>query len=494
MGIVLRQSAKSVFANLLGVGLGAFNILWLFPTYLSAQEIGILSTLESASVVGSIFAGLGVNVITDRFFPLHKNPDTKHGGYFGFLLIYFCITWASFGLLFYALYDFYLSFYTQKSPEIASFFYLVFPFAGLLSFQLLLESLARVYMRVALPALFREVVLRVFITFTVLLYVGKFVDFAQVVSLRVWCYAGVCGLMLGYLVRLGIPFWYIDRHFFRRENILPIVQFGFLTFGGAISITLVVKLDVLMLGALLNQAQVGIFTVAFFIGNVLEIPRKSVAAISTPLLSQAWKDNNLAYLQKIYQQSSINSLIVGGWFFLGIWLNIDSLFAYIPHSEVYKAGKYVVLVVAITRLIDMSMGLNSEIITQSRYYLFNFVSVALLLVMVIVFNLWFIPLYGIIGASVGSLLSILASNVVKFLFLYIKFGFQPFTWAHGRIMLVFLVCFQIAWIPVFLPAWADIGLRSGLITLLYWSLHLAFRTSDEFAQLWQTLKKGFCKK
>jgi O-antigen/teichoic acid export membrane protein len=272
------------------------------------------------------------------------------------------------------------------------------------------------------------------------------------------------------------------------------VQFGFLTFGGAISITLVVKLDVLMLGALLNQAQVGIFTVAFFIGNVLEIPRKSVAAISTPLLSQAWKDNNLAYLQKIYQQSSINSLIVGGWFFLGIWLNIDSLFAYIPHSEVYKAGKYVVLVVAITRLIDMSMGLNSEIITQSRYYLFNFVSVALLLVMVIVFNLWFIPLYGIIGASVGSLLSILASNVVKFLFLYIKFGFQPFTWAHGRIMLVFLVCFQIAWIPVFLPAWADIGLRSGLITLLYWSLHLAFRTSDEFAQLWQTLKKGFCKK
>jgi O-antigen/teichoic acid export membrane protein len=392
-------------------------------------------------------------------------------------------------VLFYVFYDFYVGFYNQKSPEISQYFYLVFPFAGLLAFQLALESLARVYLRTAIPAFLREFLLRLLIAGSVVLYAQKTIDFPQLVIFRLLCYGVVCVLLLAYLVRLGVPFWYVNRRFFRQENILPIVRFGFFIFLGGIGIALVMKIDILMLGMLLNQKEVGIFTIAYFIGNVLEIPRKSMAQITQPLIAQAWQENNLALIQKMYAQSSRNALIVGGWFFLGIWLNIDNLFAYVPHSEVYQAGKYVVLWVAIARLLDMGMGLNNEIITQSKFYLFNFIAVLVLLVLVISFNLWLIPLYGIVGASVSSLLSIFVLNIVKFIFLYQKFGFQPFSGKHLWILLIGGLCFQIVWIPVFLPTWADIVLRSGLITLLYWASNLACQTSDEVGQLWHTFRR-----
>lgn len=487
MGIVLRQGSKYAFANLLGVLLGAFNILWLFPQYLSATEIGILATLESASVVGSIFAGLGVNVITDRFFPTHKNLASRHGGYLFFLLVYVCLAWVLFGVIFYAFYDFYLSFFVQKSPEVISFFYWVFPFAGLLAFQLTLESFARVYLRIAIPNFLREFVLRIFISLSILGFAYRYISFEQLVAFRVLCYALVCLLLFVYLIRLRIPFWYVDLSFFKKENILPLIRFGFFIFWSAVGITLVMKLDVLMLAALLNQKEVGVFTIAFFIGNVLEIPRKSIAQISQPIIAQAWNENNLALIQKMYAQSSRNALIVGSWFFLGIWLNIDSLFSFIPNNIVYQNGKYVVLLVAITRLIDMGMGLNNEIITQSKYYFFNFLSIIFLLFLVVVLNMIFIPLYGISGAGLSGLISIFILNMVKFIFLYKYFKFQPFSVHHLKIMAIFLFCFQIIWLPVFLPIWLDIFIRSVLITLLFWGLHIYHHTSEEFMMLWQNV-------
>jgi O-antigen/teichoic acid export membrane protein len=365
------------------------------------------------------------------------------------------------------------------------FFHLIFPFAGLLSLQLSLESLARIHLRIAIPAFLREFFLRLLIVASVLLYAGGYLTFGQLVEARLWAYAMVCLLLLGYLGKLGIPFWYVRWSFFSRANVLPILRFGFSIFFGAIGTGLIMKIDVLMLGSLRNQAEVGIFTIAFFMGNVLEIPRKTMAQISQPILAQAWQEQNTALIQKMYGQSSRNALLVGGWFFLGIWLNIDGLFSYIPHSEVYQAGKAVVWWVAITRLLDMGMGLNSEIITQSRFYLFNFVSVAGLLVFVVGFNLWLIPLYGIGGAAISSFLSILGLNIVKYLFLYVKFGFQPFSPKHLAILAIMGLCYQAIWIPVFLPTWADIMLRSAVITGAYWGLNLACQTSEELHNIWQ---------
>ena len=80
-------------------------------------------------------------------------------------------------------------------------------------------------------------------------------------------------------------------------------------------------------------------------GLMIAIPRNVIAAISTPLLAQAWKRNDISQIEEIYKKSSLNLLIVGCFLFLLIWCNLDFIYQIIPRHEVYETGKWVVLMV-----------------------------------------------------------------------------------------------------------------------------------------------------
>ena len=47
---------------------------------------------------------------------------------------------------------------------------------------------------------------------------------------------------------------------------------------------------------------------------LLEYQARAVVAISDPIVSKAWKNNDLKLIKDIYYKSSINQLIIGGIF------------------------------------------------------------------------------------------------------------------------------------------------------------------------------------
>ena len=125
----------------------------------------------------------------------------------------------------------------------------------------------------------------------------------------------------------------------------------------------------MMIGSILDLKQVAFYTVAFFMGNAIMVPARSIAAISVPLIAQAWENQNLTEIQTIYSKSSINQLIIGGVFFLCIWLNIDSVFLLLPEN--FQAGKWVVFYIGVAQLFNMVSGLNAQIIINSKYYRYD---------------------------------------------------------------------------------------------------------------------------
>ena len=68
-------------------------------------------------------------------------------------------------------------------------------------------------------------------------------------------------------------------------QIKEIISYGLYVLVGGISIILVTRIDMMMLGSLLEDGtgeglkQVAFYTVAFFIGNAIMVPAKSIAAI-----------------------------------------------------------------------------------------------------------------------------------------------------------------------------------------------------------------------
>ena len=88
---------------------------------------------------------------------------------------------------------------------------------------------------------------------------------------------------------------------------------------------LVSRLDMVMIGKFMSLKYVAFYSVAFYIGNAIKVPARSVVAISDPIVSKAWK-NDIKLIESIYYKSSINQLIIGGIFFICIWLSVDDIF------------------------------------------------------------------------------------------------------------------------------------------------------------------------
>ena len=86
------------------------------------------------------------------------------------------------------------------------------------------------------------------------------------------------------------------------------ISYGLYVLVGGISIIIVTRIDIMMIGSMLDLEQVAFYTIAFFIGNAIMVPAKSIAAISIPLIAKAWEKNDLDEIQTIYSKSSINQL------------------------------------------------------------------------------------------------------------------------------------------------------------------------------------------
>ncbi|HAI76706.1 MAG TPA: hypothetical protein DCM08_10705 [Microscillaceae bacterium] len=497
MGIIIRQGLKASAVSYVGVAIGAFSTIWLFPALLTPAQIGLLRLVQDTAFVLAGFAQLGAGNITDRFFPTFNDIRQKHHGFLVFLLLY-----AGLGLTVAAAFYFGFSqslqaFYATKSPELLPYFPLIFALGGLIVYSFLLEAYARAHLRIVVPTLLREVVLKLALIGIVGGYAAGFLTFEQVLPALLVVYWLVLVALLLYLLRLGRLYWRLpDSDAFRLQIVKEMMRYAFFILLGGISALLILRIDTLMIGAILGTADTGIYSIAFFMGTVIEIPRRSFAQISTPIIAKAWKDNDMAQLADLYRRSCINLSLIGSFLFLGIYCNLDNIFALIPKTEIYRQGMGVVVWVALARWVDMSAGLNSEIILQSKYYQINiYLSAGLALLMVFA-NLLLIPWAGINGAALGTLLSISLWNLSKVGYLWYRFGLQPFTLANlWAIVLTAGLAGGVGLIAPMGSIWFDMAVRSVLIGILFpllaWRLRLSPDITDWANYLGERVKRNF---
>jgi O-antigen/teichoic acid export membrane protein len=257
--------------------------------------------------------------------------------------------------------------------------------------------------------------------------------------------------------------------------------------GGAASALLPHIEKVLLPGFEGGLSSTAIFDIASRIAVIIAIPKNSIVLISAPILSAALHNNEVKEVESIYKKSSLNLYIIGSLLLLGIWCNVDSVFQLIPNSDIYSSGKWVVLMIGLAKLTDMMTGLNSEILTNSKYFRYDLVFVFLLTALLALTNIYLIPLYGYNGAAAASFISMLIYNLTKLLFIYNKMHIQPFSWKTLQVTLLILVTYGVvSCIPSLFSATlfgviSDVLLRSITIVLIFGGGILYWKISDEIS-------------
>jgi O-antigen/teichoic acid export membrane protein len=486
MGIVIRQSIYSTIIAYVGVAIGYVNLLYLYPKFLSLEQVGLFRTIQDAAILFSPFAQFGLTQSIFRFYPqLAKDKKSSHA----FITLMMLMALAGFAIFFVVFKIFetpLLSYFNDNAQEIIQYTSLILWLTLILVMVAVLEAFSRSLLKTVLPNLLREIMARLFLSFLVLIYFMGFITFDQfiigsVISYLIWLLILIFYLWQQGELKIQPNFKTLDQTKFHE-----LFKYGLLSFAGMAGLILIGKIDSMMVTALLGLSANAIYTTAFYMATVIEIPKRALSQITMPLISRAFERNDLNEVSSLYRKTSINQFIIGSLILIGVWINLDNLFVLMPKGDNYALGKWVVIIVGSGKLMDMIFGPSSEIIVLSKYYKFNIVLILMLTVLVIVSNSFLIPRYGIEGAAWGAAFALITFNFVKYLFIYTKFKIQPFDIATIKVLIIALVTLAVNMLPLSIESVIlEMFIRSALTTILFSSLILVTNVSPEANELFR---------
>lgn len=273
------------------------------------------------------------------------------------------------------------------------------------------------------------------------------------------------------------------------ENIGEILKYsGYVILAGAAG-TILIDIDKFMIPQKEAIALTAYYSVAVYIGSVVETPGRAMTQILQPLIARALNENNFKEVANLYKKSSINLLAISGLVFLLINLNISEMYELLP--EKFRGGVWVVLCISIAKLYHMFLGGNGAIISNSKYYKILLPYGIGMAISVVVLNYYLIELISINGAALSTLLVVLVFNSIKLWYVNKKFKLLPFTNKTAVLFVLIILVYVLffSWDFHFHPL-INIILKSILISVLYLGSVLKLQVSEEINKiLLQLMKK-----
>ncbi|MCJ8166366.1 polysaccharide biosynthesis C-terminal domain-containing protein [Pontibacter sp. E15-1] len=473
MGKLQREGIWNTVISYAGIAIGYVNTILLFPNFLDEAQVGLTRLMLTISVMFAQFSALGFVNMSARYFPYFRNKERQHHGFLFLLLAVPLLGFALATGLFLLFKPVVVDYYQAKSPLILEYYYFIIPLALFtLLFNMFTAYLRSLY-KTIVSSFVQDFLLRILTTLLISVFALGMIDFREFVLLYVVFNSA------GALVLVAYTIWL--KQFFVRPmwaglRIIPIremLYYGFFTFLGNISTTIITTIDQVMISSY-SLSDNGIYTTAFFMTSAILVPARSILKIAYPQVADFWKDANMGGMECLYKNVTMVNLIVGLLLFIGIWANIDNIYSFMPDS--YRAGKYVVLFLSVARIVDLATSLNGVILATSEKYRWDLAFNIVLAALTIWTNWYFIPLYGINGAAFASMISYSFMNLARLIFVQLIYNMQPFTWSAAKLILVAGLSLGAAYLLPFLGnVFLDMAVRSLLIVVLYGGMSTGFR-------------------
>jgi O-antigen/teichoic acid export membrane protein len=466
MGTIARQTFKGSVYSYLGAIIGFVNVAILMPYIFSTEQVGLTNILISIAAIFGQFGTLGLNNITTRLFPYFRNKDNNHNGFLFLLLLVGTIGFMLCLIILLLLKPYLINENIDKSPLFVDYIYLLIPLIFITIFYLLIDTYNRILFNASFGTFVKEFLLRIINLIGIALFYFKFFNFNDFIIFYSLVYAIPAILICGLLIyrnefSLKPSLKYIDKKL--AKEMYSVGAYGIIAgFSGIAAM----HIDRYMVNHFCDLSSTGVYATAFFFGTIILLPGRALLRIAVTTITESFKTKDYKTVEHIYAKSTVNQLIIACLVFLLIWGNINSILFILPES--YYEGKFVIFYISLAYLVFMSGGLSSEIIQFSDYYRQYTLIMILLIVFIVVFNLLLIPAFGMTGAAMASFFSYLLYTLIKFIFIYYKFGYQPIRLNHLYILICATASYFIAeLLPYYDILFLDLALKSIAICVLF---------------------------
>ncbi len=475
MGVIQRQGIKNTISSYVGIILGFVSLIIIQPRFLKPEEIGLVRWLFACSTLIASFIPLGAANMTIKYFPMFKDEKSGHHGFFGFMMIFPLVGFiiAAAGMMIFK--EFFIAQYRRESPLFVEYFNYIFPFSLFLAFSSIVTYYLLGLFKTTVPNYLSDVYVRLSYVVLIFVYYFKLVTLPQFIGGYVAVFALQLLLIIIYLLKVDKPSLKIDWAFLKKIGIAEVVSFALLLSMSSMASLGIKTLDSVLLGKFYAPAVVGIYAIVSFIPTIIETPLNALDRIVTAKVAHSIVINEIDEIKDVFYKSVKYLSIIGALLFVGINTNIQFLLHMVGKD--YALGVHVVWILSIGTLINMMGGANSSILVySSRHW-----QVALLLLGLVILsfigNMLLVPIFGMEGAAMATAGSVSLFTILRLVFVYKKFGFQPYDANTVKIIAILLLCVGINFVlPVLSSDILNIILRSvtlgGLFVILVYALNI----------------------
>ncbi len=449
-----KASAKQFFLysviNYIGTAIGIISSILIYPK--NKGLYGTIGYIDSIAQLLFPVMVLGASHALIKFYPALDEAKKKQLFNYSIVSIGVISIIVFMGILLYG---------GTSNDENKHLFYFAFPIAISMAFIELFRKQAQDLQKLAVPTLYEKIIPKVVLPLLFILFLENIIGVFQSLIFYVLCYALIFILTGVYVYRHYKPgFNYRFKTLFGEISRKDYFRYSLYAFAGSLGSLLAFRIDSIVIFNLISQEANGTFKIGSNLASTLQIPAVGLFALYAPIVSGYLKSENFTELQMKYKEVAKLLFFIGAVLYSCIFLGIEDLFMLMPTYDKLKDSIPIILILGFSVLINMATGFNSEIITYSKYYRFNLITIVLLIVLNISLNLYFVYAgYGIVGVAYASFISMTLFNISKLIFIYKKFGLLPFDKNFFIMAFIFTASLAIIYL---LP---DTG--SNLVNLMY---------------------------
>jgi len=428
MGMVVRQSIKGSIAQYIGVLIGYVNLLYVIPYCLSPEDNGLFRLILQTASFFALFAQIGIPNAIPRF-----GPEFQSYGRERKLERFALLTPLLSILVFISIYAVFFrsAFNKQISNQsllFAQFEWVLIPLVVFIVYSNILENLIANHYRITITKIAREVLLRIGLAAACLSYAYFGLNLESFFSL-----IGIVYLLIGFV--LFIYFLRIRNENREIKNPKPIpkstftslVKFLSLIVISGIGTNLVNKLDIFMVSSQIGLTDNAIYSTAFLITMVIEVPSRSFQQIMAPIISEAIFYKNTRKIAWAYKKSSVGQSFMAIFILTLILINANWIYDTMPDGDLYKKGIPLIILLGISKIFDAFTGINGLILANSKYYYVGIYFTIALAFIAIWLNNILIPDYQLHGVATATAISIFLYNLIMSVYVWYKFKIHPFS-------------------------------------------------------------------
>lgn len=478
MGIVLKQSFLNTLILFLGFAIGGINVLFLFTHFLHEDYFGLITFLLSTATIILPLLVFGMQHSVIKFFSSYTSKIEQDSFLISTIFIPLLII-IPVGLIGIYLYDVIANWISSENTLIKDYTSLIFITAVFMGYFEVFYSWTKVKFNSVFGNFIKELFARICTSFLLIAVYFKLLTNEEFIYAIVMVYglrALIMKLYAFYVCRPQILFKV-------PKNLKEILSFSLYIIVAGSAAGVLLEIDKFMIPQIEQIAEVAYYSVGIYIASVIAIPTRAMQHITSPITAKDMNENKLADVEKLYKQTSINLLVIGGLFFLLINLNISDLYVIINKPQFTK-GIWIVLIISLAKLMELALGTGNAILVNSKYYkIFFYLSMAMA-ISVILLNKWLIHLIGINGAALATLIVVVVYTIFKIIYIKGKLNIQPFSRQTSKVISVIILVFGLFyfWNFSFHPI-LNIVLKSLLLVVIYFVLIKKLEISKDINSL-----------